>query len=190
MRYYSMFFFCTLLCTSCVVPVPMVKLEPSIVNQQDYWNMGQHFVLGNDKDVWFECAFNRKENERLIFDVKVTNFSEYPVLVDPVKFKQKVYKNDSLKIAESCATDPEVFLRMLGANAEIACAQAQNAATVGFLGALLSLGATVAVEISEKEPEKKEDLRNIITAGNSITQTSAGLIAERSEIRAQTKWTK
>lgn len=189
MRIYPLYFFVALLCTSCAVPVSMVKLEPSTVNQQNYWNMGQNFVVGNDKDIWFECAFNRKENEKLVFDVKITNFSEYPVLVDPVKFKQKVFKNDSLKIAESGATDPEYFLRMLGANAEIARAQAQNAATVGFLGALLSLGATVAVEVSEKEPEKKEDLRNIITAGNSLTQTTTGLIAESSDIRAKSNWT-
>lgn len=178
-----------LLLGGCAVPAPVVKLTPSTIENKDYWNMGQQFVFTNNQNVWFDCAFNRCERGKLIFDVKITNESDTAVLVDPVAFYQEVFKNDTARIASDPATDPEVFLELLQLNENTNIARAKNARALSICSAVISTGASVAVVSSKKSDEEKVNALDAIRASNTLTQIAATSMGEAADIRAQDNWT-
>lgn len=180
----------TFLLTGCAVPEPLVKLSPSTIQNQDYWNLGQQFVYSNDKNIWFDMGFNRVEYNTIIYDVKITNLSDSAILVDPATFVQYGYKNDSLKITSDNASDPEFILSFLVLDENIANARARNASTVSLFSAVVATGASVAVVVAEKNEEKKEQLLETIDVANTVTQISSNAVEESSNIRAENNWNK
>jgi uncharacterized protein YoaH (UPF0181 family) len=174
----------------CSIPQSIVKLTPSVIENKDYWNLGQQFVYDSDKNVWVDCAFNRTENETMIFNVKVNNRSDNAILVSPAEFYQQVYFKDSLKTVKNKAFDPEAILESLKLEENIAQAQAQNAAIFSLCSATISTGAAIAVVASNKEEEKKEQMMNTINTSNNIAQNSAGTVMESSNVRAENNWVK
>jgi len=184
--------------TRCAVPAPITKLTPSTIENKDYWNMGQQFVYASDKSVWFDCAYNRMENNKLIFDVKVTNMADTFILVDPTKFKMQVYFNDTFVGGENHAFDPEDVLLNLKISENVASAGAKNAATVGLISAILITGAAVAVAASadhssdrhyQNHIERKENALSTALITNEVAQVAASSMAEESNIRADNNWT-
>jgi|GEM_PF-3200914 hypothetical protein len=174
---------------SCAVPAPVVKLTPSTLQNKDYWNMGQQFVYATDKNIWFDCAFNRVENGKLIFNVKVDNQSDTAVLVDPVAFLQIIFKNDSVKWGQNLAYNPEQTLLNLQLSANESSARAKNATVFGITSAIIATGAIVAVATSKKDDVDKEDLVNTISFAGDVARTAAFATAESSNIRAADNWT-
>jgi hypothetical protein len=190
MKINSICWFLLLVFAGCAVPKPVVKLTPSTLKTKDYWSLGQQFVFNSDKNVWFDCAYNRTEGESIIFDVKINNLSDTAVLISPALFYQRVYSNDSLQIAQNYAADPEMVLTFLKLDENVANANATNASTFSIWSSLISTGAVVAVAVSKKDEKKKERLMNIISASNDLAQASAGEVRESSNIRAENNWTK
>lgn len=152
--------------------------------------MGQQFVFNVDRDVWFDCAFNRTDGNNIVFDVKINNQSDSAVLIAPSRFYQKAYSIDSFLLAENYAFDPETILINLKLAENIANAQATNAATFSICSALISTGATVVVAVSEKDKEKRDELFDVISTSNDLAQTSASLVMQSSDIRAENSWIK
>jgi hypothetical protein len=175
--------------TACATPAPVVRLAPSTVENKDYWNLGQHFVYASDNNILYECAFNRIENNKLIFDVKITNQSDTSVLVDPALFRQEVYNNDNKLIAQNNAYDPEMVLVGLNINENREHARVKNADAFMIGAAILSAGAVVAVASSNKNEEKKKDMYNSIDATNSVAQYTAGETMVGASVRAEDNWT-
>lgn len=183
-------FYCgiALLLASCAMPAPVIKLTPSTLQTKDYWNQGQQFVYSNDKNVWFDCAFNRVESGKLIFDVKIDNQSDSAVLADPAGFLQVIYQNDTVKLGQNVAYDPEQTLLNLQLGENEAKARSKNAAVFGITSAIIATGAIVAVEASRKDDEKKENISNAIGMAGDIAQTAAVATVESSNIRAADNW--
>ncbi len=173
----------------CAVPAPIIKLTPSTIQNKDYWNMGQQFVFTSNKNIWFDCAFNRVENGRIIYDVKVTNESDTAILVDPSLFFQRVFLNDSFKIAENHALDPEFILTRLQMDENIAVANSKNATAFAVTSAIITGGAVIAVASSKKDDETKEKMVNTIVASNDLAQVSASYAREDADIRSENNWT-
>jgi hypothetical protein len=196
MKALSILLISVILISGCAVPSPITKLTPSTVENRDYWNMGQQFVYASDYNVWFDCAFNRIENNMLIFDVKVTNQSDTLVLVDPAEFAQQVYINDTLLVAQRNANDPEAVLLNLNIKENIAAAEAKNAATVGIISAVLLTGAVVAVAVSDNNNNHHRHNNHnnaeaaITTAivADGVAQTASSS-AEEANVRANNNWT-
>jgi len=178
-----------LILTGCAVPAPFVKVTPSTIENKDYWDMGQQFVFANNKNVWFDCAFNRIENGKLIFDVKVNNQSDTAILVDPARFLQMVYKDDTIKSGEHYAYDPEETLMLLRLDENAANAKAKNATAFGICSAIIAVGATVAVVSSKKDDETKAKVVNTIGVASDLVQTATALTVDASNIRAENNWT-
>ena len=177
-----------LLFIGCAVPAPIIKLSPSTVENKDYWNQGQQFVYATDNNVWFDCAFNRIENNKLIFDVKIVNKADSATLVDPAKFVQQVYANDSLKVAERTADDPESVLLYLNIQENLASAESKNAATVGICSAILLTGVAVAVVASNKNECRKENTNNNSFVSDVVASTVSSAIAQDVDSRAGSNW--
>jgi hypothetical protein len=177
------------LLAGCAAPSPLVKLTPSTIANEDYWSLGQQFVFTNEKNIWFDCAFNRFENGNLIFDVKITNETDTAILVDPNLFVQRVFKNDSFRIAQNFASDPELILYQLSKDEKVAASNAKKAAAFGICSAIISMGAAVVVAASDMDYDIKDNILNSIVATNDIAQISSGLMAESSNIRAEENWT-
>lgn len=175
--------------TACAVPEPLVKLNPSTIENQDYWNLGEQFVFHNDKNVWYDCAFNRMDNNTIVYDVKITNMSDSAILVDPISFIQRVYIVDSVMYAYDNATDPEWVLSFLALDERKAVAAGKNANTLALCSAVLTVGATVAVAVSDNKKEDKEKAIEAIGDVNQIVQVSSESVAESADIRAQDNWT-
>jgi hypothetical protein len=173
---------------SCAIPTPITKLTPSTIENKDYWNRGQQFVFSNDQNIWFDCAFNRLESNKLIFDVKVTNLADTMVLVDPSKFSQQVYLNDTFLAINNSALDPEMVLLNLKINESKASSDAKNARTVGIVSAVLLTGALVTIAASDKSNEKKESSFTTTIVASEATQATTSMIADDASIRANNDW--
>lgn len=173
----------------CAVPAPIVKVTPSTLQNRDYWNMGQQFLYANDKEVWFDCAFNRVEGDKLIFDVKVNNLSDTTVLVDPAVFSQVVYVDDSTKLTQNLAFDPEMVLTQLKLDENVAAANARNGMVFGVCSAIIATGTIVAVAASKKDLEKKEKLINTVGAASDVAQIATVTTVESNNARAENSWT-
>lgn len=178
-----------LVLAGCAVPAPLVKVTPSTLENKDYWNMGQQFLYTNSKDVWFDCAFNRLEGNKLIFDVKINNLSDTTVLVDPAQFLQSVYVNDTVKSGLNYAFDPEEVLTQLKLDENVSVAKAKNGAAFGICSAIIATGAVVAVATSKKDERKKEELINTISAASDVAQVAAVATVESANARADNSWT-
>jgi len=174
---------------ACATPAPVIRLSPSTVENSDYWNLGQHFVYASDNNILYECGFNRVENNKLIFDVKITNQSDTTILIDPAVFMQEVYNNDNKLIVKTNAFDPELVLIGLNINENIEKAKAKNAAAFMIGAAIISAGALVAVSASNKSEEKKEVMYNSIDASKTVTEVAAGAAVVSSSARAEDNWT-
>lgn len=174
--------------TSCITSNPIVKLTPNIAPNQEYWKLGQQFVYAKTDNVWFDCAFNRKEGDKIVFDVKIDNQSDSAVLADPARCYQSVYGNDSLRITRNRAFDPEQVLLFLDMQERMAAQQASNAAALGVFTNLLTVGANIAVETSNKSEREKARTINAINASNAAVQVTTGAIAQSSDIRAERNW--
>lgn len=179
-----------LITVGCSTTAPLVKLTPSTLENKEYWQMGQQFVYANNKNIWFDCAFNRVENGKLVFDVKVTNQSDSIVLVDPSLFEQFVYKDDSLRLGYNPADDPEEVLTQLKLAENQAVAHAKNASILSICSAIFSAGASVAVAVSDKDTEKKVNTLNKIAAGNEVVQIATAVSTEANSMRAGNNWTR
>ncbi len=179
-----------LITTACTTTAPLVKLTPSTLENRDYWNMGQQFVYSNNKNIWFDCAFNRVENGKLVFDVKITNQSDSTVLVDPVLFQQNVYKNDSLLMKTDQADDPEEVLTRLKVEENQAVAHARNASVLSICSAIITAGASVMVATSDKSPKEKAKTLDILAIGNDIVQIATAVSADANNMRASDNWTR
>ena len=183
------FYILTILVTACATPAPIVRLSPSAVGNKEYWNLGQHFIYATDNNILYECGFNRIENNKLIFDVKITNQSDTDVLIDPASFKEEVFGKDSMIFAEYNAFDPELVLLSLNMDQNIQEAKAKNAAVFSICSSIITAGATIAVAASDKKEEEKESAYNTLDAANSIAQTASGEAIESANIRSEKNWT-
>ncbi|MFZ4456828.1 MAG: hypothetical protein ACOYOT_11470 [Bacteroidales bacterium] len=180
-----------LIITSCSTPAPIVKLSPSPIDSKDYWNMGQHFVYENNKNVWFDCAFNCIDNDKLVFDVKITNESDTAILVDPELFTQKVYMNDSVLMASESADNPESVLDKSKWDENVAVARANNATALSIFSFALAAGTSIAVAASShKNIDEKINAINGIAIANDFVQASVASNHESENIRAADNWTK
>jgi hypothetical protein len=173
---------------SCATPSPIIRLTPSTLQTKDYWNLGQQFVYSKDNNVWFDCAFNRYENGKLIFDVKVINESDTAVLVDPILFQQEVYKNDTLFITRYGADNPELVLFNLKVNENVAAANAKNATTLGICSLLIGGGAMIAVAASKKDADVKERVIDVIANATDIAIASTSATSDNEDARANDNW--
>jgi hypothetical protein len=171
--------------SGCASQEPVIRLSPSTVDNKDYWSLGQHFVYASDNNILYECSFNRIYNNKLIFDVKITNQSDTSVLVDPSLFYQEIYKNESDKIAQNNAYDPELILVGLQLDQNMQNARAKNAAVFFIGAALLTTGALIAIESSHKNEIEKEVECNEIEATNAIAQTASIATMASSDIKAE-----
>lgn len=176
--------------TSCSTPAPIVKLTPSTLNTKDYWNMGQHFVFSTHKGVWFDCAFNCIDRDKIVYDVKISNESDTAILVDPELFRQKVYLNDSIVISQDYADNPEAILDQLKLDENVAIAQAKNANILSICSTIISVGASIAVATSNKDVDKKINTLNAIAASNDLVQVSSASMAESANVRSADNWTR
>ncbi|MDD2797006.1 MAG: hypothetical protein PHV20_00280 [Bacteroidales bacterium] len=188
MRQFILFTLTVLTLFSCSTTAPLVKLTPSTLENKDYWNLGQQFVYSSNKNIWFDCAFNRVEGNTLVYDVKISNHTDSTILVDPIFFHQKVYVNDSTILAHDYASDPEMILNKLKMEENMAIANRNNATIFGITSAILTMGALVAVAASDKDVEKKIDQLNLVGVAHDVAQTTAGVVAQESDIRAENSW--
>jgi hypothetical protein len=176
--------------SSCSTPTPIVKLTPSTLDTKDYWNMGQHFVFSTHKGVWFDCAFNCIDKDKIVYDVKISNESDTAILVDPELFHQKVYLNDSVVISHDYADSPETILDNLKWNENVAIAQTKNANILSICSTIISVGASIAVATSNKGVDKKINTLNAIAASNDLIQVSSASMAESANVRSADNWTR
>lgn len=174
--------------TSCITSNPIVKLTPGTKQNKDYWKLGQQFIYANNNNIWFDCAFNRKDGDNIVFDVKIDNQSDSAVLVDPARCIQSVYGYDSSLIARRKAFDPEQILLFLDMEERMAADQARNAAALSIFASLLTAGANIAVETSNKDEREKARTINAINASNAAVQVTTNAIAQSSDIRAEKNW--
>lgn len=151
------FIIIAVLLASCAVPAPIIKLTPSTIQNKDYWNLGQQFVFAENRNVWFDCAFNRIENGKIIYDVKITNESDSAVLVDPVFFMQQVFKNDSLLIGSNFAENPEMTLLNLELQENVDQAHTKNVTAAAITSAVILLGVGIAVAASSSSDEPAQE---------------------------------
>lgn len=174
--------------TSCITSNPVVKLTPNTSPNQEYWKLGQQFVYAKTDNIWFDCAFNRKEGDNIVFDVKIDNQSDSAVLVDPARCLQSVYGFDSLLVMRNRAFDPEQVLLFLDMQERMEAEQARNAAAIGLFATLLTAGANIAIETSNKDERTKARTVNAINASNAAVQVTTSAIAQSSDIRAENNW--
>jgi len=175
--------------SSCGTTAPLVKLTPSTLENKDYWNMGQQFVCADNKNILFDCAFNRMENNKVIFDVRITNQSDSLVLVDPALFEATVYKNDSIRLGNCNAYDPEIVLAELKVDENRAIARANRSTGLSILSSLVTAGAAFAIAASDEKPSQKEKKLNKLAFGNDMVQIAVAANAGANNMRAERNWT-
>jgi hypothetical protein len=173
-----------LLLTNCVVPTPVVKLWPKTVDKKEYWNMGRQFVCDEDNKVSYECAFKKLEGGKIVFDTKITNYSDTDILVAPEKFWQHVYKDDTLKLSTDQADDPEIVLLNLELEGSRAKAASKNAIATGIVSGVVTGGAMAAIATSNKDDETKAIAGNIVGNTGNLIIGSSLVAADEANIQA------
>jgi hypothetical protein len=171
----------SILLTGCYTAAPVVKLWPKTEDKKDYWNMGQQFVCDENKKVSYECAFKRVELGKVIYNVKITNFSDTAILVAPEQFWQTVYKNDSLVMATDQADNPEQVLLNLELEGSRAHAASKNALATGIVTGVVTGGAMIAVATSDKDVETKTSAVNTIGDVGSVVVGSSLMTSDESK---------
>lgn len=170
----------------CFSPKPVVKLLPKTTGKKEFWNRGINFVGDENNQIAYECGFLRQENNKLVYNLRITNFSNRDILVAPEKFKQTVYSNDTTKIGTNMADDPEMVLFNMQMDASNSEADAKNAMVVGAVATVATGAALVAISSSNSNNnEAKTDAADAAIATNNVMVASTFSNAEESNINVE-----
>ncbi len=179
----------TLFITACSTPQPVSRLVP-LEPTNKWWHGREVMELPEERGVVMDVVFQKSTQQYLILDVRVQNFSDQPVLVDPLQFSMEGLMGDTMTsiAAPLKAFDPEMILLNLDKSASREIAEGQNSASLELLSLTLDAASDISSigkdEDLQERAQEMED-REIRRADYEIEQSNRdyrlGSLAEQRE---------
>lgn len=125
---------------SCFSPSPILRLNP--IAEDIKWNYGRQIIHLQEDDFEMSIAFEGFDQEHIIFDVAIANYSNEEILMSPKDF----YLTDDNENWLGNAVDPELAIFQLDSRTSKQVADAKNAS---IAAGVLLVGLVVADAIIE-----------------------------------------
>ncbi len=166
------------ICFAACAPRPVFRLES--MAEYSTWYQGTEYIISSEDSVTVTVAYIRHLGDKVVFDVKVANYSDETVRVDPADFYFKgLHSIEPLSYAaRGYAINPKE--KLLQIDMEIAEEEADQKTTL----LLSAIGATamVASDIAEEEDTPEEQIEEAAVMDALVAGTAQELHESEYEI--------